>query len=164
VPTRVVRGADSEIRPRRSQQFHAVCHGNGDLKTCSRVPLDHDIEAPLDLGRDWEIHVMKKRRVLIVWSSSAPRNLKKGSPYALTAFRTAPENGFKVERMILCGVRAHADWFEVQDPLAVGQLVESMGGENRYTGSFKETGRPADFQGVSRARFLQVALERQTCW
>jgi hypothetical protein len=42
----------------------------------------------------------------------------------------APENGFKVERMILCGVRADADWFEVQDPLAVGQFVESMGGEN----------------------------------
>jgi len=29
------------------------------------------------------------------------------------------ENGFEVERMILCEVQADADWFEVRDPLTV---------------------------------------------
>jgi SAM-dependent methyltransferase len=39
------------------------------------------------------------------------------------------ENGFKIERLILCEMRSDADWFEVRDPLRVEQFVESIGGE-----------------------------------
>jgi SAM-dependent methyltransferase len=38
------------------------------------------------------------------------------------------ENGFKIERAVLCAVRADAEWFEVLDPLSVRQFVESLGG------------------------------------
>ena len=37
------------------------------------------------------------------------------------------ENGFRVERVILCAVRADGEWFEVLDPLGVRQFVESLG-------------------------------------
>lgn len=37
------------------------------------------------------------------------------------------ENGFHVERMILCEVQADSDWFEVRDPLTAQQFVESLG-------------------------------------
>jgi SAM-dependent methyltransferase len=42
----------------------------------------------------------------------------------------SPENGFILERMILCGVKADADWLEVLDPLATRQFVESLGSNN----------------------------------
>jgi SAM-dependent methyltransferase len=38
------------------------------------------------------------------------------------------ENGFNVERVILCEVQAGSEWFEALDPLAARQYVESMGG------------------------------------
>jgi len=38
------------------------------------------------------------------------------------------ENGFRTERVILCAVRADAEWFEVLDPLRARQFVESLGG------------------------------------
>ena len=36
------------------------------------------------------------------------------------------ENGFKVERMILCEVQANAEWFEVRDPHTEQQFVEFL--------------------------------------
>jgi SAM-dependent methyltransferase len=37
------------------------------------------------------------------------------------------ENGFKLERMILCEVQPDSDWFEVHDPITAQQFVESLG-------------------------------------
>jgi SAM-dependent methyltransferase len=38
------------------------------------------------------------------------------------------ENGFRIERVILCEVSEDAEWFEVLDPLKVSQFVETLGG------------------------------------